>query len=56
MIVMIEASTHTIARLWAHAEVLLKGDALDVEYAAGMKNVLEALGVEKPKQPQEASQ
>ena len=56
MIVMIEASTHTIARLWAHADTLLKGDALDIEYAAGMKNVLETLGIEKPKQPQKADQ
>ena len=57
MIVMIEASTHTIAQLWAHVDTLLKGDAfdaLDIEYAAGMKNVLETLGIEKPKQPQKA--
>lgn len=57
MIVMIEASTHTIARLWAHAETLLKGDAIDVEYAAGMKNVLQSLGVAKPQPlPQEIEQ
>lgn len=57
MIVMIEASTHTISRLWAHAETLLKGDALDVEYAAGMKNVLQLLGIANPNpQPAEAEQ
>lgn len=57
MIIMIEASTHTIAKLWAHADALLTGDALDVEYAAGMKNVLQSLGVAKPApQPKEAEQ
>jgi hypothetical protein len=48
MIVMIEASTHTIARLWERARSLSKGDPEDREFGAGMQEVLRGLGVIEP--------
>ena len=48
MIVMIEASTHTIARLWERARSLSKGDPEDREFGAGMQEVLRGLGVTEP--------
>lgn len=56
MIVMIEASTHTIARLWKYARALEAGDVLDQEKSAGVKQTLRELGVIEPKlEPQEAT-
>jgi hypothetical protein len=48
MIVMIEASTHTIAKLWADVRALLKGDEGEQAHAAGMMDVLHDLGVIEP--------
>lgn len=48
MIVMIDASTHTIQRLWIKARLLSKGDASDREHGAGMQEVLCGLGVIEP--------
>lgn len=45
---MIEASTHTLARLWAKARALSQGDQSDREYGAGMQDVLRALDVIEP--------
>lgn len=57
MIVMVEASTHTIARLWKYARALESGDVLDQEKSAGVKQVLRELGVNEPTpEPQEMCQ
>lgn len=48
MIVMIEASHHTIARLWIRARELSKGDHEDREFGAGMLEVLRGLGAIEP--------
>lgn len=45
---MIEASTHTIARLWERARSLSRGDPEDREFGAGIQEVLRALGVSEP--------
>jgi len=49
MIVMIEASTHTIELLWTRARLLSQGDDLNRNYGAGMQEVLRGLGVIEPK-------
>ena len=58
MIVMIEASTHTIAKLWGDARALARtGDEDERSYAAGMQDVLRTLGVAEPQPaPQEVEQ
>lgn len=48
MIVMVEASTHTIAELWTRARFLSRGDPEDREFGAGMQEVLRQLGVAEP--------
>lgn len=48
MIVMIEASTHTIQRLWITARAFSQGDAADRERGAGMQQVLRELGASEP--------
>lgn len=54
MIVMIEASTHTIANTWKNVRELEKGDEDERTYAAGMLDVLRDLGVTDPAaEPQE---
>lgn len=51
MIVMIEASTHTIAKLWEDARALARtGDEDERSYAAGMQDVLRTLGVAEPQE------
>lgn len=45
MIVMIDASTHTIQLLWTRAKLLMEGDEINRAYAAGMREVLHGLGV-----------
>lgn len=49
MIVMIEASTHTIQLLWMRARLLSQGDDLCRNYGAGMQEVLRELGATEPK-------
>lgn len=57
MIVMVEASTHTIQLLWTRARLLSQGDDLCRNYGAGMQEVLRALGATEPRpEPQEPSQ
>lgn len=49
MIVMIDASTHTIQLLWTRARLLSQGDDLCRNYGAGMQEVLRELGVIEPR-------
>ena len=49
MIVMIDASTHTIQLLWTRARLLPQGDDLCRNYGAGMQEVLRELGVIEPR-------
>lgn len=48
MIVMVEVSSHTIARLWERARSLSKGDPEDREFGAGMQEVLRQIGAIEP--------
>ena len=49
MIVMIDASTHTIQLLRTRARLLSQGDDLGRDYGAGMQEVLRELGVIEPR-------
>jgi hypothetical protein len=48
VIVMVEASTHTIQHLWARARLLLEGDELNRAFSGGMLEVLRVLGATDP--------
>lgn len=53
MIVMIEASTHTIANIWRTIRELEAGDTIDRSAAAGARYVLKMLGEVEPQEKPE---